>query len=1128
MADFNALETLINAYIKQNGVQAITGQVLNGVLRGMVSALGKGWTIAGDAEPNTDPGTMTGPVAYIAHTAGTYTHFGNLVVNDGEVAFLKYNEQTWTKEVLASLAATASVDGNVGTPSVTTSFVNGVLNFAFQNLKGNPGVDGTDGQDGAAAGFGTVAATVDNTIGTPAVSVSASGPDTAKNFTFAFTGLKGATGVTSAVVTVDNTSGTPQCAVSLVGQELHLDFTGLKGAQGDTGSSVAYPFTIVNNVTTNDATQALSAAMGVQLESEISQLDLEVDVNRMPFPISKNDNYIRREGDYSAIQRYSFKSDGTYGTNTSYYHADMLVYPGEVVVVKANSTNGAIIAFVSDLDCPDSGNTYGLVAGSYTEIASGKEMSVIVPSGACAMKVYLGQLSDGAYTQKPESLFIYRAKGTIVSPSAIRMDRYQISSSKYAESDSAHGWCFPVEKDKTYTLKVTGASSGTKYTELIEGLPYYNRASSYSSFTTDTVVFTKTAEKDGVWTVFKSSGNAFSVTFGEVKDMEVADADTLATAKALNYGRVDVPPITHLDFYIASASGLWTASNNVKSIVFPVVPGQLLKVIPNSEHNAILYWLASNDAPVANNAPDNPAGHFERITITGETILRVPEGANYVYVYTGTSDNYVPSFFGVATDIATSEEVKAAEIVCDSTAYLDKQEIISERGYYFNDTYDTESSYVNTSYLDQKLLEVPEGKHFLFITDSHIDYSNDIGFRQNTIPIVKYVRDRLGIPNVIFGGDCIGSVKPKYQAAKILSLWAGKMFDSFGSNFLWVMGNHDANDPNGTREETISDVEIYKRTTRFMRGYGRAVFPEKLIGIIEDSNDLVDNSGNAMTADQKNEYKAWAMLNYYYDDNLQRIRYIVLETGDCGNTMHDIFGVSGDSQNSLMTVAYFMLEAMKTIPSGYDLVVVGHWLVNNGAFWKKVFYKMCAAYKNKASITVDFTPLTYHHPAVEPIVLKTFDNPNSLSGITVNFSDNPGSGRIFVVGGHVHYDRAMVKAYVSDNDDITITAFPLSTDPTPQTMEYGVNDVLVIVFDRSCAIGKSNSTLETIYSYPNDASYTPVAEGGVERMGTIKEVLFDVVTITDDNRVVITRFGAEGPVGGTPYVRDYLLPMMES
>ena len=310
MADFNALETLINAYIKQNGVQAITGQVLNGVLRGMVSALGKGWTIAeGDARPDTDPGTMTGPVAYIAHTAGTYTHFGNLVVNDGEVAFLKYNEQTWTKEVLASIAATASVDGNVGTPSVTTSFVNGVLNFAFQNLKGNPGEDGTDGD---AAGFGTVAATVDNTIGTPAVSVSASGPDTAKNFTFAFTGLKGATGVTSAVVTVDNTSGTPQCAVSLVGQELHLDFTGLKGAQGDTGVSADYPIAIVNNVTTNDPTQALSAAMGVQLESEISQLDLKVTENGFNINTYDHSAFTSQTPNLTLSPTIAFSNEGDY------------------------------------------------------------------------------------------------------------------------------------------------------------------------------------------------------------------------------------------------------------------------------------------------------------------------------------------------------------------------------------------------------------------------------------------------------------------------------------------------------------------------------------------------------------------------------------------------------------------------------------------------------------------------------------------------------------------------------------------------------------------------------------------------------------------------------------------------
>ena len=278
MADFNALQAVINAYIKKNGVQAITGQILNGVLTGMVNALGKGFTVAGEASPSTDPGLMTGPVAYIAHTAGTYTHFDNITVDQGEVAMLIFNENTWSKNVLASLSAAATVDDQVGTPAVTTSFVNGVLTFDFRNMKGEPGINGIDGTDGVDAGFGTIDATVDANIGTPGVNVVTSGPNTAKNMTFQFTNLKGQkgdTGVTSVVVTVDNNTGTPGCTASLSGGVLTLAFTNLKGAQGDTGVSADYPITIANNLTTNDPTNALSAAMGVQLESEVTQLEAE-------------------------------------------------------------------------------------------------------------------------------------------------------------------------------------------------------------------------------------------------------------------------------------------------------------------------------------------------------------------------------------------------------------------------------------------------------------------------------------------------------------------------------------------------------------------------------------------------------------------------------------------------------------------------------------------------------------------------------------------------------------------------------------------------------------------------------------------------------------------------------------
>ena len=60
--------------------------------------------------------------------------------------------------------------------------------------KGDPGNTGPQGDPGAAAGFGTPTATVDESTGAPSVKVTASGPDTAKVFSFAFTGLKGETG----------------------------------------------------------------------------------------------------------------------------------------------------------------------------------------------------------------------------------------------------------------------------------------------------------------------------------------------------------------------------------------------------------------------------------------------------------------------------------------------------------------------------------------------------------------------------------------------------------------------------------------------------------------------------------------------------------------------------------------------------------------------------------------------------------------------------------------------------------------------------------------------------------------------------------------------------------------------
>lgn len=102
------------------------------------------------------------------------------------------------RDSILNMTATAEITNNAtGTPSVvvTKSTVGDHenLDFAFSYMKGQKGDKGNTGD---AAGFGSVSATVDENVGTPSVEVTESGPNTAKNFAFAFHNLKGEQGET--------------------------------------------------------------------------------------------------------------------------------------------------------------------------------------------------------------------------------------------------------------------------------------------------------------------------------------------------------------------------------------------------------------------------------------------------------------------------------------------------------------------------------------------------------------------------------------------------------------------------------------------------------------------------------------------------------------------------------------------------------------------------------------------------------------------------------------------------------------------------------------------------------------------------------------------------------------------
>lgn len=151
-------------------------------------------------------------------------------------------------------AATITV-GNVTTGDPGTDVIinnSGTENAAILDFtipRGATGTDGQDGQPGAAAGFGTPSATIDNTSGEPSVTVDATGPDTAKIFTFHFSGLKGQDGTDGAdgedgtaatiqIGTVSTLEPGEQATVENVGTEnaAILNFGIPKGEQGEPGT----------------------------------------------------------------------------------------------------------------------------------------------------------------------------------------------------------------------------------------------------------------------------------------------------------------------------------------------------------------------------------------------------------------------------------------------------------------------------------------------------------------------------------------------------------------------------------------------------------------------------------------------------------------------------------------------------------------------------------------------------------------------------------------------------------------------------------------------------------------------------------------------------------------------------
>lgn len=311
---------------------------------------------------------------------------------------------------------------------------------------------------------------------------------------------------------------------------------------------------------------------------------------------------------------------------------------------------------------------------------------------------------------------------------------------------------------------------------------------------------------------------------------------------------------------------------------------------------------------------------------------------------------------------------------------------------------ETFTSLDDDAYLASKLngLDTSLGS-FVFYTDTHWEYN-----MQHSIPLAQYIRYRTGASKVLFGGDVLGLSDTKYAAKKVMCDFAYPNYDAFGDDFLPIMGNHDINMAN------CDAAHGYDTAAQALHYLPYSAVRETLFAETPNYTKFYNpvEKINAATADtaQRKELADYFKMTYYVDDTSSRTRFVVVNTGNpTYGTAYDIFGVA--AQNELLLTMDFVADAIRTTPSGYNLVIAGHWFARTDENDQARLYtitgcyaRMCYALKNKTTATVTRTATG----------TAALDNWYAMGDHVYDFSTGNDINKVLFIFGHVHYDQVFV------------------------------------------------------------------------------------------------------------------------
>lgn len=439
------------------------------------------------------------------------------------------------------------------------------------------------------------------------------------------------------------------------------------------------------------------------------------------------------------------------------------------------------------------------------------------------------------------------------------------------------------------------------------------------------------------------------------------------------------------------------------------------------------------------------------------------------FIETKTPENYQETLHNIKADNITKLEDTVSTInnfKISGTALILREKLIPP---YYLSTVENPTSYDDIEYLEEKIKNVPSGKHFIFVTDPHWP-SN----QKNSPALISYIMNRLNIDTVIMGGDILDRSDTKYKGAGELLSYTAIMKSAIGNKYLPVLGNHDINTAN-TEGYTTEQLEPLIIPYDIVL---KNIFPPYLE---TDEASKLDSLG--LDKETISDLHAYMKCHYYYDDFKNKIRYINIVTGTTnpGNPK-TIFGLSNYSE--LLLQFDWLYDVLMNIPDGFDVVLCGHALVSWGSTasaesdqvksYALYVMQMLSALKTKGACVITNDKTNDKLNLYFPIGNHNFD-----------FSNAPNVRTILALGGDTHWDCQCVchnksGVYISE----TIS----------DNMMYQ-NDSVIAIVTQTDSQGKSS------YSGKDYAEK-------VHKMtsGTVSEQCFDIVTI--GNGITFTRIGA--------------------